>query len=144
MRVGVDGGPATIPSSRVSGVVEPAPPHAALVQPADLVNLGTLSEGQAQTLFDAYASHLDHCLYHILGSSATLAQTRASSPVLLAAVYTVGALHSAEIGALLKPCYRHFRSISAELSLRKEASLDGIRGLCIGAFWLHDISWNLL
>ncbi|MBE3044431.1 hypothetical protein IMZ48_18055, partial [Candidatus Bathyarchaeota archaeon] len=85
----------------------------------------------------------DHYLYRILGSSATLAQTRASSPVLLAAVCTVGALHSAELGALFKPCYRHFRTISAELSMCKEASLDDIRGLCIGAFWLQDISWNL-
>ena len=145
MRVDVDGGPATIPSSSVSAVSEPALDHVARrLRSADPVDVGILTEDQAAQLFGAYAHRLDHYLYRILGPSATLAQTRASSPLLLAAVCTVGALHSSsELGALFKPCYRHLRALAADLSLCKDASLDDIRGLCIGAFWLHDISWNL-
>ncbi|OAA66496.1 Transcription factor [Niveomyces insectorum RCEF 264] len=117
--------------------------HIRAYPPGDLIADGVVTELQAEMLFNDYARRLDHYLYRILGASATLDGIRASSPALLAAVCTVAALHSEDLAALYEPCYRCFAAMAANLALAENANMDDIRSLCIGAFWLHRLSWNL-
>jgi hypothetical protein len=143
IRMDPETGPATIPASVVGEVPSPeiAPSGATSY---DLISKGVVTLEQAQSLFDVYAFRLDHYLYRILGESPTLEGIRSSSSLLLAAVCTVGALHSANHGALFDRCYRKYVDLAAARTFTKENNLDDVRALCIGAFWLHDLSWTLI
>ena len=142
-----DSGPATIPASCVSEVQEAEPSRgrgAAASARADLITRGVVSLAQAQTLLDIYSYRLDHFLYGILGEENTLEQIRSSSPLLTAVICTVSALHSDELAYLYNGCYQEFIGLSAAQTFARENSLDDIRALCIGAFWLNEISWILV
>lgn len=143
MTMNIDSGPAVVPSSSISSVSGNARGSVSQRGPEDLIHQAVLTTEQAQALLDVYASRLDHYLYCILGKTVTLQGIRRASPVLLAAVCTVGALHAPGLGSLFDSCYRHFRHVVAQVALSEDASRDDIRGLCIGAFWLRDIAWNL-
>lgn len=143
----VDSGPAIIPASTLSGLDVNKDTNFCCAQqglrPGDVVADGIMTISQAQTLFNDYARRLDHYLYRILGPAATLDGIRSSSPVLLAAICAVAALHSPDLSSLYESCYHHFVDLAANLALAEDPNMDDIRGLCIGAFWLHKISWNL-
>lgn len=143
VRMDPETGPATIPASVVGEVPSPeiAPSGSTSY---DLISKGVVTLEQAQALFDVYAFRLDHYLYRILGESPTLEGIRSSSSLLLAAVCTVGCLHSPQHAALFDRCYSKFIDLAAARTFTKDNNLDDIRALCIGAFWLHDLSWTLI
>lgn len=145
IRMDIDSGPAVIPSSSISSLGEPVDATARSWRAieGDLIELGVLTLEQAETLFNVYAYRLDHYLYRILGKAAALQEIRKSSRLLLGAICTVGALHCPELASSFDSCYQHFRSAVADIVLSRSTNLDDIRGLCIGAFWLRDIAWNL-
>jgi hypothetical protein len=140
-------GPATIPAACVGQVDDRAsyarPPGATRVGP-DLIDQGIITYSQAQKLLSLYSNRLDHFLYKILGENQDLDAIRFSSSLLLAAICTVGALHSTELGYLYERCYPALLARCAAQMFIKDNKLDDIRGLCIGAFWLSEISWNLV
>jgi hypothetical protein len=138
-----EAGPATIPASVVGEVPSPeiAPSGATAY---DLISKGIVTLEEAKALFDVYAFRLDHYLYRILGESPTFEGIRSSSSLLLAAICTVGSLHSPPHGALFERCYRKFVDLAAARAFAKDNNLDDIRALCIGAFWLQDLSWTLI
>ena len=138
-----DTGPAEIPASVVGEVPSPEIfPSGATSY--DLVSKGIVTLEQAQALFDVYAYRLDHYLYRILGEGPTLQGIRSSSSLLLAAICTVGSLHSPPHGGLFDRCYRKFIDLAAARTFAKDNNHDDIRAFCIGAFWLHDLSWTLI
>ncbi len=110
----------------------------------DIISHGTISFEAGQRYLSAYQSRLDHFPYRILGdhTTSTLEDIRSASPLLLAAVCTVGALHlvSPEFDA----CYGAFVSQSASQVFSKNSTADDVRALCIGAFWLSELSWTLV
>lgn len=106
--------------------------------------MGVLSIQQALSLFEVYHSRLDDFLYRILGDHTTLDSIRINSPLLTAAVCTVGALHSPSLGYLFDTCYREYKTLVAALMFTTNLKVDDVRGLCIGAFWLHELSWALI
>ncbi|KAL2872003.1 uncharacterized protein BJX67DRAFT_95961 [Aspergillus lucknowensis] len=138
------GGPASIPAACVSEIRSTR----ASIQLAskgrhDLISIGVLSLPQALALFDIYYLRLDHFLYRILGDHTSLDSIRKTSPLLTAAVCTVGALHSRPLGHLYEACEREYRNVAAALAFSPVHD-DDVRGLCIGAFWLHELSWALI
>lgn len=136
-------GPAAIPASVVGEVSSPEiVPSGATSY--DLISKGVVTLEQAKALFNVYAFRLDHYLYRILGESPTLEGIRSSSSLLLAAICTVGSLHSPPLGALFDRCYRKFIDLAAARAFTKDNNPDDIRALCIGAFWLQDLSWTLI
>lgn len=138
-----EAGPATIPASVVGEVPSPEiTPSGATAY--DLISKGIVTLEEAKALFNVYAFRLDHYLYRILGESPTLKGIRSSSSLLLAAICTVGSLHSPPHGALFERCYRKFVDLAAARAFAKDNNLDDIRALCIGAFWLQDLSWTLI
>lgn len=139
------GGPASIPASCVSEIRTTASSgNMPASQYPDLITVGVLSLGQALSLFDIYHLRLDHFLYKILGDLTSLDAIRKRSPLLTAAVCTVGALHSQSLGHLYDVCYREYKSLATTITFSPTSNIDDVRGLCIGAFWLHELSWALI
>ena len=62
---------------------------------------------------------------------------------LCAAILTVTALHMPNKEGAFKKCYAVFSDIASGSMLSHDHSLDDLRALCIGAFWLADVSWML-
>lgn len=136
-------GPGVIPASVVSEVADVSP--AARVNVADdldLIDRGIISLADAEELFTLYCGRLDHFLYRILADHNSLSSVRKSSALLTAAICVVGALH--QPSSQYQACYQHFVHLASSRMFSKKNSHDDIRALCIGAFWLSDISWNLL
>ncbi|KAF2102468.1 hypothetical protein NA57DRAFT_32488 [Rhizodiscina lignyota] len=141
-----EGGPATIPAASVRQVGTSISPTGPVGQQgaSDLIVRGIVTLEQAQELFDVYANRLDHFLYDILGEHKNFTKVRTDSPLLLAAACTVGALHSVRLGHVYDRCFQKFLSLCAAQTIAKDTSLADIKGLCIGAFWLSEVSWNLV
>ena len=139
-------GPASIPASCVSEVPKSSSPgldrHSTCAP--DIVSRGVISLQHATALFDVYHQRLDHFLYRILGDHDGLSSVRKSSPLLTVAICAVGALHSDDLGHLYPACYGELESTVAAHLFSKESNLDDVRGLCIGAFWLSELSWTLV
>ncbi|KAF2667875.1 C6 transcription factor [Microthyrium microscopicum] len=140
-----ESGPAAIPASVVSTIPPTRPPP--LLPCGDRSNIdiiarGILSLADVESFFKIYTERLDHFLYRILIDHNSLSSVRASSPLLTAAVCTVGALHlrSPEYDA----CYEEFTRLCGIQVFSKSHTVDDVRALCIGAFWLSSISWTLV
>lgn len=139
------GGPGSIPASCVSESVRAGLPSSLPTsRHPDLISTGLITLRQALALFDTYHLRLDHFLYRILGDHISLNSVRVASPLLTAAVCTVGALHSPSLGHLFETCYAEYKGLVAAQIFSRTANEDDIRGLCIGAFWLHELSWALI
>ncbi|KAJ5094276.1 hypothetical protein N7456_010137 [Penicillium angulare] len=139
------GGPASIPASCVSdGLRGVLPNSLSTSRQPDLISTGLITLRQALTLFEEYHLRLDHFLYRILGDHISLDSVRVASPLLTAAVCTVGALHSQSLGHLFEVCYAEFKRFVSAQMFSRTPNEDDIRGLCVGAFWLHELSWALI
>lgn len=136
-------GPGVIPASVVSEVADVSPASRINKRDGvDLIDRGVISLADAEEFFSIYCGRLDHFLYRILIDHHSLASVRASSGLLTAAICVVGALHKPSVH--YHTCYQHFVQLVSARLFSKKDSHDDVRALCIGAFWLSDISWNLL
>lgn len=138
-------GPASIPASCVAeGRKQVSPGDLRTASPPDFISRGVISVEQAETLYNIYHHRLDHYIYRALGHHDSLESVRQNSTLLTAAICSVAALHSDEVGHLFQRCYTEFRNtVSAQL-FSNENNLDDVRGLCIAAFWLSQLSWTLV
>lgn len=110
----------------------------------DLISRGVVDIQEAEELFH----HFDQVLNRYLWDGALLAHknltsVRRSSSMLSAAILAVTALHMPTKERTFDTCYTEFARLASESMLDHHHSLDDIRGLCIGAFWLADVSWKL-
>ncbi|PKY07997.1 hypothetical protein P168DRAFT_228692 [Aspergillus campestris IBT 28561] len=135
--------PASIPASCISEMSNPSPREARTPVRPTLISRGILTPQEAEGLFQRYHERLDHLLYRILGDHQCLDTVVASSPLLTAAICAVAALHSQSLGHLFERCYNEFKQLVATTTFSREHNVDDVRGLCIGAFWLHELSWGL-
>lgn len=133
-----DSGPAAIPGSVVSPIAIPGLETNRADH--DIITRGIITKDQAQRYLDTYQNRLDHFLYRIIGDRRDLAEVRQASPLLLAAICAVGALHMNTPD--FEKCYQEFVSIAASQTFSRRNTVDDIRGLCVAAFWLSGISWT--
>ncbi|OAR01057.1 hypothetical protein LLEC1_02638 [Akanthomyces lecanii] len=136
----LDSGPSSLPGFYISqGESQPRRANC-----SDIISRGIITLEAAQSYFDAYQTRLDHFPYRILGDMEmrTLEYARSSSPLLVAAVSTVGALHLASPD--YQSCCAAFLSQCASQTFSKDVNIDDIRALCIGAFWLGEVAWTLV
>jgi hypothetical protein len=135
--------PSSMPATCIAEVRETdADPNSLLKKPT-LVSKGIVKVHQARVLFTLYHDRLDHLLYQILGDDMCLDTALESSPLLVAAVCTVAALHSTQFGHLFEPCLAELKHLVSSESLSRKHNMDDIRGLCVGGFWLSSLSWAL-
>lgn len=110
----------------------------------DFISRGVVELQEAEELFH----HFDVVLNRYLWDGALLAHkdltsARRSSSMLSAAILAVTALHMPTKERTFDTCYTEFAKLASESMLGHHHTLDDIRALCIGAFWLADVSWKL-
>lgn len=107
----------------------------------DFISKGKVSEADAEELFRTFSTSLNHYLWGgIALVHESLASVRRSSSLLLAAIFTVTALHVPGKERVFDICYAEFTALVCDSMFDRYHTLDGIRALCIGAFWLSDVS----
>ncbi|KAH8646161.1 hypothetical protein BX600DRAFT_503807 [Xylariales sp. PMI_506] len=104
----------------------------------DLIACRRISLTAAQECFTYYKKNLDPCVHHILEPSDTLADVRLRSSLLTAAICAVSSLSTASQD--FQACYNAFTAEVSEKLFSDHYTFDDVRALCIGAFWLHDVS----
>lgn len=90
-----------------------------------------------------FRDSLNHYLFDIALTQDTLEAARASSCLLTAAIFTVSSLHLPGHHHLFPKCLREFLRLVSSSMFDRYHQLDDVRALCIGAFWLADLSWKL-
>lgn len=68
---------------------------------------------------------------------------RKSSELLTATILAVTALHIPTSAETFDKCYKEFLALISSSMFSRYHSIDDVRGLCIAAFWLSDVSWKL-
>lgn len=134
----LESAPSAVPGFHISQGTKQSP----TAKSNDIISMGIIDLEQARRYFDAYRNRLDHFPYRILNAESSLETIRASSPLLVAAICSVGALHLAETD--FDACYAAFVSQSACQAFSKNCSANDVRAFVIGAFWLGDVSWTLV
>lgn len=110
----------------------------------DFIAQGKIDLSEAEQLFAAFRGTLNAYLWGgIALLHETLAETRASSALLTAAILAVTALHAKDGGRAFDRCYPVFLELAGQAVFKRYHSLDDVRGLCVGAFFLSDMSWKL-
>nr|XP_036576456.1 fungal specific transcription factor [Colletotrichum truncatum]KAF6783194.1 fungal specific transcription factor [Colletotrichum truncatum] len=113
-------------------------------QEPDFIALGKFSLQEAEQLFSTFRGTLNAYLWGgIALVHDTLAATRLSSPLLTAAILAVTALHAQDEGRAFDTCYPIFLELASQSMFDRYHTLDDVRGLCVGAFFLSDLSWKL-
>ncbi|RAL06373.1 uncharacterized protein BO80DRAFT_371169 [Aspergillus ibericus CBS 121593] len=117
-------------------------PDRALV--SDFVSRGVVNLHEAEELFSYFDQVLSRYLWDgILLDHKDLTSVRNSSSMLSAAILAVTALHMPKKERTFDICYTEFARLASESMLDRHHTLDDLRALCIGAFWLADVSWKL-
>ncbi|KAJ5239991.1 hypothetical protein N7468_004610 [Penicillium chermesinum] len=110
----------------------------------DFITRGLISIHEAEELFAYFSRTMNQLLWGgIILVHHDLTSVRRASTLLSAAVLTVAALHIPNRTATLNRCYSEYVSLVSSMALTRAHTLDDIRGLCVGAFWLSELSWKL-
>jgi len=110
----------------------------------DFISRGVLPLDQAENLFTVFNRRMNQFLWGgVALKHRDLTSVRRSSSLLAAAILTVASLHIPDKNEMFENCYSEFITLVANSMLNRYHTLDEIRGLCIGAFWLSDLSWKL-
>lgn len=109
----------------------------------DFISNGQLSVENAGRLVTLYLNRLDHFMYMIGGKYRDLGSLRRGSPILTASICTVAALHDPQSNHLYGTCNKEFRRLVAISMFDRRIDRDHLRALCIGSYWLSDVSWTL-
>jgi hypothetical protein len=138
------GGPAAIPASHLTERVQSnsGPPACENFNQDDLIKRGVVSLETASQLFNVYHDRYDHFLYRILAEDQSFEGVRSASPLLLSAICAVSALQTASDD--FEKCYQAFLQACSARVFSKDCAIEDVQAYCIGAFWLSDMSWNLV
>lgn len=119
--------------------------HPSLKSPeTDFIAQGRVSLRDAESLFETFRGTLNAYLWGgIALVHETLDAARASSSILTSAILAVTSLHTQDEGRAFDICYPVFLELVSQAVFDRYHTLDDVRGLCIGAFWLSDLSWKL-
>lgn len=110
----------------------------------DFISQGRISIEEAEALFASFRGTLNAYLWGgIALVHDSLDAVRASSTLLTSAILAVTALHAQDEGRSYDVCYPIFLELVSQTMFDRYHTLDDVRALCIGAFWLSDVSWKL-
>jgi len=108
----------------------------------DLISCGVISLEAAEHKFAFYQRHLNPFVHDILATKDSLADVRRRSPLLSAAICTVAS--SCTGSTEFQDCLKAFKAEVSRQIFAEEYDFDDVRALCIGAFWLNEISTILV
>ncbi|GKZ60974.1 hypothetical protein AnigIFM49718_007338 [Aspergillus niger] len=113
---------------------------------SDLISEGVVALEEAEDLFSMFTTCVNPLLWDgLLMQHPTLHSARRSSAMLTAAILSVAALLSPDRAEVYQKCHEIFVSLSLMRRLvdTHSNSLDDIRALCIGAFYLKHLGERL-
>lgn len=103
----------------------------------DLISCGVISLEAADNYLAFYKTHLDPEVHCVLTENDTLADVRARSSLLTAAICTVASFCSGSED--YQRCFSAFTDAVSRKLFSTTYEFDDVRALCIGAFWLNDV-----
>ncbi|KAM5345245.1 hypothetical protein ACJ41O_011107 [Fusarium nematophilum] len=110
----------------------------------DFISRGVISEHEAEELYKTFHMSLNHYLWVGLEQThSSFNSVRKSSELLTATILAVTALHIPTSAETFDKCYKEFLALISSSMFSRYHSIDDVRGLCIAAFWLSDVSWKL-
>ncbi|KAG5778352.1 hypothetical protein H9Q73_007970 [Fusarium xylarioides] len=109
----------------------------------DVITKRLISLADAERLFNFYRKRLDPYIYLIGCPYETMQECRQKSQFLLVAVLTVAALHDSTADFIYPVISSEFRRLFETSIFERRLSRDYLRALCIGCYWLSDLSWML-
>ncbi|KAH6876414.1 hypothetical protein B0T10DRAFT_497950 [Thelonectria olida] len=110
----------------------------------DFISRGVISEHEAEELYKTFHMSLNHYLWVGLEQTHnSFHSVRKSSELLTATILAVTALHIPTSAETFDKCYKEFLALISSLMFSRYHNIDDVRGLCIAAFWLSDVSWKL-
>ncbi|KAF4964012.1 hypothetical protein FZEAL_10896, partial [Fusarium zealandicum] len=109
----------------------------------DFITRHSISLADAERLFAFYRIRLDPYIYLIGCPYDSLHELRQKSQFLLLAILTVAALHDSTADSLYPVCSSEFRRLVETSIFERRLDHDYLRALCIGSYWLSDLSWML-
>jgi len=110
----------------------------------DFISRGVIAQAEAEELYAHFHRTLNHYLWVGLEEiHSSLDSVRRSSSLLAATILTVTALHIPTSVETFDKCYLEFLALVSSSMFSRYHSIDDVRGLCIAAFWLSDVSWKL-
>ncbi|KAL5610767.1 hypothetical protein FOBRF1_006884 [Fusarium oxysporum] len=110
----------------------------------DFISRVVISEHEAEELYNVFHATLNHYLWVGLEQThSSFNSVRQSSELLTATIMTVTALHIPTSAETFDACHREFLHLISSSMFSRYHSVDDVRGLCIAAFWLSDVSWKL-
>jgi hypothetical protein len=110
----------------------------------DFISRGVVDHAEAEELFSYFDQSLNHYLWDGTAMAhKDLLSVRQASTLLTAAVLATTALHIPNKERTFDTCYAEFARLASESMLNRHHTFDDLRALCIGAFWLPDVSWKL-
>ncbi|KAF1352511.1 hypothetical protein BDV97DRAFT_376290 [Delphinella strobiligena] len=110
---------------------------------SDVVSKGIIPVEDAERLINLYLRRLDHFAYSIANKFTNLQSIRRRSPELTAVICTVAALHDSQADRYYESCLAEFKRLLSASMFHRRVDRESLRAMCIGAFWLSDISWTL-
>lgn len=110
---------------------------------SDIISKGIIPLEDAERLTNLYLKRLDHYAYSIANNFHDLSDVRRASAALTAAIITVAALHDPNSNHLFGPCCREFKRLLSSSMFDRRIDRQYLRAMCIGSYWLSDISWTL-
>ncbi|KAH0383710.1 hypothetical protein KCU92_g5037, partial [Aureobasidium melanogenum] len=110
---------------------------------SDVVSKGIVSLEEAERLTKLYLGRLDHYAYSIANKFTDLQSIRRRSVALTNAILTVAALHDPNSNQLFGPCCRELKRVLSESMFVRRIDREYLRAMCIGSYWLSDISYTL-
>ncbi|CEL09665.1 hypothetical protein ASPCAL12798 [Aspergillus calidoustus] len=110
----------------------------------DFISRGVIAAAEAEELYRVFHNTLNHYLWVGLEQiHSSFNSVRQSSELLAATILTVTALHIPTSAATFDACYKEFLALISSSMFSRYHSIDDVRGLCIAAFWLSEVSWKL-
>ena len=132
--------------TQLSDIKENSPGRSAPEQGlvTDFISRGVISSQEAEELFYYFDQVLNRYLWDgVALVHDNLTSVRKSSSMLSASILAVTALHMPNKEHTYDTCYAEFAKLASGSMLDHNHTLDDLRALCIGAFWLADVSWKL-
>lgn len=119
----------------------PSPTPRSAVLKDDFLSQGKISMKDAEDLFQQFKVSLNQYLWGgVALPHETLTSVRESSPLLSSAILAVTALHIPGRESIFDIAYAEYLALVSDSMFESSHSLDDVRSLCIGAFWLSDVS----
>lgn len=110
----------------------------------DLISKGILTMAQAHKLFDLYSNLHSQLLWGgVIFPYPDLSSTRKASVLLSTSILTIAVLHTPGQEETLQRCYNAFVALVSSSSITRHHNIHDLRGLCLGAFHLPNLSWRL-